>query len=129
MTENEILAAVYTALTTNNLNGAPRAVYDQSVVPDEKAGPYITLGYSQAFQGERMNESERKYALDIHIWSQANGRKECQAIAQGIDSLLCDKALTVGASTCWVWFEELQVLLDESGWWHGVLTLRTELTR
>lgn len=129
MTENDILGAIYTALTTNNLNGALRSVYDTGVVPDEKAGPYLVLGYSQAFQGEQMNASERKFALDIHIWSQANGRKECQAIAKDIDALLCDNLLTVGASACWVWFEELQILVDESGWWHGILTLRTELTR
>lgn len=129
MTENEILAALYTALTGNNLDGAKRSVYDDGVVPDEKTGPYLVLGASQAFQGGQMNASERAFALDIHVWSQAHGRKECQAIAKDIDALLCDKSLTVGSSACWVWFEELQILADESGWWHGILTLRTELTR
>ncbi len=129
MTENDILAAIYTALTGNNLNGAKRSVYDDGIAPNEATGPYLVLGASQAIQGQQMNTSERAFALDIHVWSNANGRKECQAIAEDVDALLCDKSLTVGASTCWVWFEELQVLLDESGWWHGVLTLRTELTR
>ena len=129
MTENDILAAIYTALTTNNLDGAKRSVYDDGVVPDEKTGPYLVLGASQAFQGAQMNASERSYALDIHVWSQANGRKECQAIAKDVDALLCDKSLTVGASACWLWFEELEILHDESGWWHGVLTLRTDFVR
>lgn len=130
MNENEILAAIYGALSSNPLNGTICRVYDQGAVPDEEPGPYIVLGNSQAIQGELQNESERAYSLDIHIWSSRKGRKECQAIARDIDSLLGDKSLSVGGSSCWIWFEELQLMFDESSnWWHGILTLRTEFVR
>jgi len=105
--------AVYTALTGNAaLMAKITGVYD--VVPEGTAGPYIALGYSQSLRGRLLDDTERAWYLNIDIWSEYQGRKEILEIADIIAGVLSDE-----------WFlEELEVLNDPSGWYHGVITVK-----
>lgn len=87
-------------------------VFDK--VPTEQPSPYIVIGQLQSLEGRLLDHSERMWAVDVHIWSSYAGRKEVVEIADAIRDGLPEK---------W-FFEELIVLEDPSGWYHGILTIR-----
>ena len=105
--------AVYSALASSvALMAKITGVFD--VVPEGTKGPYIALGYQQSLRGRIINEQERLWYYDLDIWSSYQGRKEILEIAD-----LVRAALPPG------WFyEELVVLKDPSGWYHGILTIK-----
>ena len=83
-------------------------------VPLEQEGPYLVIGQLQSLEGRLLSDEERAWNVDIHIWSSYLGRKEVVEIADVIRNALPEK---------W-FFEELIVLEDPSGWYHGILTIR-----
>lgn len=104
---------VYNVLTgSTDLMSRVTGVFD--VAPDGQASPYLVMDTLQSLEGRLLDASERAWALDVHIWSSYQGRKEVLEIADVIREILPGK-----------WFyEELVVLRDPSGWFHGVLTIR-----
>lgn len=113
MSHLTVVQAVYTALTGNAaLMAKIKGVYD--VVPEGTDGPYIALGYQQSLRGRIIDETERNWYYDLDIWSSYQGRKEVLEIADLVRAALPSE-----------WFyEELTVLKDPSGWYHGVLTIK-----
>lgn len=102
---------IYTALSTA-LGSTVTGVFDH--IPSDQASPYIVIGQLQSLEGRLLDDSERQCAVDIHIWSSYLGRKEVVQIADTIRGALPEP---------W-FFEELIVLEDPSGWYHGILTIR-----
>lgn len=102
---------IYTTISTA-LGGMVTGVFDK--LPGEQASPYVVIGQLQSLEGRLLDHSERNWAVDVHIWSSYLGRKEIVEIADAIQDVLPDK---------W-FFEELIVLEDPSGWYHGILTIR-----
>jgi hypothetical protein len=111
MSHLSISQEIYTTITTA-LGETVTGVFDK--VPSEQASPYIVIGQLQSLEGRLLDASERMWAVDVHIWSSYLGRKEIVEIADEIRNALPGK---------W-FFEELVVLEDPSGWFHGVLTIR-----
>ena len=113
MSHVAIIQKIYNALTTNNdLMNKISGVYD--VIPEEEVSPYVVIDTLQSLEGGLLNAKERQWAVDVHIWSDYKGKKEVLEIAD-----LIVKAL----DETW-FFEELMVTRDQSGWFHGVLTIR-----
>jgi len=111
MSHLTISQEIYTTITTA-LGETVTGVFD--TVPSEQASPYLVIGQLQSLEGRLLDASERQWAVDVHIWSSYLGRKEIVEIADAIRNALPEK---------W-FFEELIVLEDPSGWYHGVLTIR-----
>jgi hypothetical protein len=113
MSQLSVAQAIYTALTGSTpLMAKVTGVYD--VVPKNTAGPYIAIGQLQSLRGRLLSDNERAWYADIHIWSSYQGRKEVLEIAD-----LISPVIPPG------WFaEELTVIQDPSGWYHGVLTIK-----
>lgn len=107
----EIYTTLYNALQAIP-NPKVTGVFDK--VPLEQEGPYIVIGQLQSLEGRLLSDVERAWNVDIHIWSSYQGRKETVQIADAIRSALPEK---------W-FFEELIVVEDTSGWYHGILTIR-----
>jgi hypothetical protein len=106
----------YSPLTTL-LNGDK--VYDFE--PDEETqGPYIVIGDTHEVEGRVMDGEERKVFVRLHIWSSYQGRKEVIDIERKIEEAMEGDMYL---------FESFQVLLDESGWMHGVAVFRTYIER
>jgi len=113
MSYASITQRIYNLLSNDAyLAGMITGVFD--VVPSDQESPYIVMGQLQALEGRLLDHSARSWSLDLHIWSSYRGRLEVVQIADLIMPIV---------PSDW-WFEELIVLDDESGWYHGVLTLR-----
>jgi len=115
MSHLSISQEIYTTLSSAFPAGEDvkiTGIFDK--VPLEQKGPYIVIGQLQSLEGRLLNASERMWAVDVHIWSSYLGRKEVVEIADVIRNALPEK---------W-FFEELIVLEDPSGWYHGILTIR-----
>jgi len=113
MSYASITQDIYNTLTNNALlMDTVTGVFD--VVPSDQESPYIAMGQLQALEGRLLDHSERSWSMDLHIWSSYRGRLEVVQIADLIMPIV---------PSDW-WFEELIVLDDDSGWYHGVLTLR-----
>ena len=113
MTQLSVAQNLYTMLTGSTaLMAKIKGVYD--VVPENTAGPYIAIWQLQSLRGRLLSETERAWYADLHIWSSYQGRKEVLEIAD-----LISPVIPPG------WFqEELMVIQDPSGWYHGVLTIK-----
>ena len=105
--------SVYTLLSTDTALKAKASVYD--FVPEGATSPYIQIQFSQALRGRILNELEREMYFDLHIWSQYLGSKEVLEIIDLIAAIVPTE-----------WFEEdaQTILRDESGWYHGIITLK-----
>ena len=105
--------SVYTLLNTNAALTAKASVYD--FVPEDATSPYIQIQFSQSLRGRILNESEREMYFDLHIWSQYRGSKEVLEIIDLIAAIVPSE-----------WFEDdaQTIFRDESGWYHGILTLK-----
>jgi hypothetical protein len=96
-------------------------VYD--FLPDEETpGPYIVVGETHETEGRLTADSERTVTVRLHIWSSYRGRKEIIQIEREIEN-----AFEVASSE--YWFESFLILLDQGGWMHGVVVLRTHMDK
>ena len=113
MTQLSVAQSLYTMLTGSTaLMAKIKGVYD--VVPENTAGPYIAIGQLQSLRGRLLSETERAWYADLHIWSSYQGRKEVLEIADLISPVIPPGLFQ----------EELMVIQDPSGWYHGVLTIK-----
>lgn len=105
---------IYSLLTQNTtLMGKVKGVYDEP--PQDAKGPYIVIGQLQALPGRVLNDIERKWFIELYIWSSYSGRKEVVEIADIIDAILPRD----------MWMDEFLVRSDPtSGWWEGVMTVK-----
>jgi hypothetical protein len=88
--------AIYEALVANAalvaLLGAPR-VYDD--VPRGAAFPYVTFGPSVVRDWSTGSEGGTEHLLTLHVWSQANGRRETHEVMGALREALHEAALTL----------------------------------
>jgi hypothetical protein len=127
MTLLELYEDVYRRLTeyaplTDLLKG--ERVYDFE--PDtEVPGPYIAIGDTHEVEGRTLSDDERKVFIRLHIWSSYHGRKEIVQIEREVESALTGE--TSGSDG--YLFESFQIILDGSGWMHGVVVFRTHMDK
>jgi Protein of unknown function (DUF3168) len=74
------------------LLGAPR-VYDD--VPPGTDFPYLTFGQSTARDWSTGSDDGNEHILTLHVWSQANGKRQAHEIMGAIRSALHDQSLTL----------------------------------
>lgn len=110
MSQKTVVQDIFTLLSGAGLQAT--AIYDAA--PEDAASPYIVLGQLQSLEGRLLSGQERRWALDIHIWSSYEGRKEVVEIADAIIAALSPELFT----------EEVIVIRDPSDWYHGILTVR-----
>lgn len=125
MKTSDVFAALDDALTGNTaLMAAIEGVYDD--VPDEAKGPYLVYGDLVEREGRLMDCSEREVHMTLHVFSSYDGRKETFEVADLVKSAIGDR-MTVSEVEVGMLIEEFQVLREEGGWWHGILSYRTYL--
>ncbi len=113
MSHVAIIQSIYDALiSSEDLMNKITGVFD--FVPEEEKPPYVVVDTLQSLEGTLLDASEREWAVDVHIWSGYSGKKEVLEIADIIQNTLKDE---------W-YFEELMVMRDTSGWFHGIITIR-----
>lgn len=114
MRYKDVSQTMYSLLTqSTSLMAKIEGVYDEP--PQDAIGPYIIIGQLQALPGRILADVERKWFIELYIWSSYNGRKEVVEISDEIENLLPRD----------MWMDELIVRSDPtSGWWEGVMTIK-----
>lgn len=113
-------AAMYGLLTDH---GQEVPVYDD--VPAEAVAPYITFGGFTCKQNGAKSLSSWDISQQIHIWSDYQGKKEVNSIADDISSLLTSYKLDLAASHFNVLSQNVdffEAFEEEEGGYHGVVT-------
>lgn len=101
------------------LSGKVVGIFDD-LPTGQTEGPYLVFGDTNAAEGRNLDDSEKKIFVRVHIWSSYRGRKEVLEVADLLEAAMPEE----------FFFEALEVLRDdESGWWHGVVTLRAYVQR
>ena len=117
-----------TALQTGLFNllsaGQTTTVYDD--VPEEAVMPYITIG---AFTCKRVGDKTSDIwdaSMQIHIWSDHNGKAEVNAIANDVTTVISSAEMDLSADS----FNVLSCDVDffecfprEEFGYHGVVTI------
>jgi hypothetical protein len=109
---------VFLALTSSeSLMAEISGVYDS---PQEKAkSPYIMLGTLRESPGPLVHELDTEGYLDVHIWSDYQGKKEVLRLVQLVQEALYDVE-----GSHYEGMEILQEKFENRRWHHGVTTFR-----
>ncbi len=111
MSQKEVMQSVYDLLSASpELAAQTTGVFDE--VPEETRGDYVVVGQMQSLRGRLLDDSERRWYVDVHIWSSYAGRKRVLEIADIIVGLVPPE-----------WYLEELTIIKDGGWWHGVATL------
>lgn len=122
----ELQEAVYARLNNDNTltNTYGAGVYDE--VPEGTATPYITLGYGTAIDFSTKDVDGGEFTMQIHVWSEYRGAKECKQIMDRIHELMHNHSLSVtGYNLINLRFEFSDILRDPDGLTrHGIMRFR-----
>ena len=113
---------IYTALNVSALtNTLSCAVVDD--VQLDQSYPFITLGEETTIDYGTKNQNGGETTLNLHIWSQYKGSKECKQIMDKVHDLLHDIDLTVsGFNLINLRFEYSDIVRDPDGSTrHGIM--------
>ena len=121
---------IYTALNVSALtNTLSCAVVDD--VQLDQSYPFITLGEETTIDYGTKNQNGGETTLNLHIWSQYKGSKECKQIMDKVHDLLHDIDLTVsGFNLINLRFEYSDIVRDPDGSTrHGIMRFRAIILR
>ena len=116
---------IYTALNVSALtNSLSCAVVDD--VQLNQSYPFITLGEETTIDYGTKNQNGGETTINLHIWSQYKGSKECKQIMDKVHDLLHDIDLTVsGFNLINLRFEYSDIVRDPDGSTrHGIMRFR-----
>lgn len=116
---NVLQAGVFELLSTKQTT----PVYDD--VSEDAALPYITLGAYTDKQTGNKTADIHDISLQIHIWSEYEGKKEVNEIANDITAVLTSWPLDLSEHGFNVMSQDVdffEAFPEEVGGYHGVLT-------
>ena len=119
-------AAMYTLLKSY---GQTVPVYDD--VPPEAVCPFITLGGFTCKQNGSKTGSTWDISQQIHIWSDYQGKKEVNSIADDVSSLLTSYPINLATSHFNVINQDVdffEAFEEEEGGYHGVVTFVAKIS-
>ena len=92
----------------------------------DQSYPFITLGEETTIDYGTKNQNGGETTLNLHIWSQYKGSKECKQIMDKVHDLLHDIDLTVsGFNLINLRFEYSDIVRDPDGSTrHGIMRFR-----
>ncbi|HUS97215.1 MAG TPA: DUF3168 domain-containing protein [Hyphomicrobiaceae bacterium] len=99
-------------------------IYDH--VPRGRAYPYVTFGQTTERDWSAGNDRGQEHIVTLHMWSQARGRSEAQAIMEAMRGGLHDQAIALaGHRLVNLRHEFSEVRRDADGeTFHGIVRLR-----
>ena len=90
--QQSVFAKLTADATLLALLGAPR-VYDD--VPQGTDFPYLTFGQSTARDWSTGSDEGNEHILTLHVWSQANGKRQAHEIMGAVRGALHDQPLAL----------------------------------
>ena len=118
--------AIYSALNVDAITSdLSCAVLDD--VPSNQAYPFIRLGEDTAIDYDTKTLQGGEFTIELHIWSQYKGSKECKQIMDKVHDLLHDSSLSVaGFNLINLRFEFSDIMIDPDGVTrHGIMRFRS----
>lgn len=118
--------AIYSALNVDAITSTLScAVLDD--VPSNQAYPFIRLGEDTAIDYDTKTLQGGEFTIELHIWSQYKGSKECKQIMDKVHDLLHDSSLSVtGFNLINLRFEFSDIMIDPDGVTrHGIMRFRS----
>lgn len=120
---NALQQGVYSILTEKQEGDDVFPIYDD--VPEGAALPYVTIG---AFTCKRTGDkvSDINYiSLQLHVWSEYNGKSEVNRIADDITNILTSWPIDLSVSGFSVINQDVdffEAFPEETAGYHGVVT-------
>jgi hypothetical protein len=90
--QQSIFAALSADTVLTSLLGAAR-IFDD--VPQGAAFPYVTFGHSTARDWSTGTDDGNEHIITLHVWSQANGKRQAHEIMGALRAALHDQPLTL----------------------------------
>ncbi len=122
----ELQTAIYTALNNDNTltNTLSAVIVDD--VPHGTSYPFVTIGEARGNDYSTKTEIGSEQVIELDIWSQYKGSKECKQIMDRIHNLLHDSNLNVsGFNLINMRFDFSNIMRDPDGTTrHGVMRFR-----
>lgn len=121
----QLQSAIYTALNVSAITSTLSCgIYDEVI--EGNSYPFITLGEETAIDYSTNNLVGAETTINIHIWSQYKGSKQCKEIMDKVHDLLHDISLSVsGVNLINLRFEYTDIMRDPDGITrHGVMRFR-----
>lgn len=121
----QLQQALFTALNVSALKtDLSCAVLDE--VTQDQSYPFITLGEETTIDYGTKSQNGGETTVNIHIWSQYKGSKECKQIMDKVHDLLHDSNLSVtGFNLVNCRFEYSDIVRDPDGVTrHGIMRFR-----
>lgn len=119
-------SAIYSTLNgdSNLTTTLGAGVFDD--VTEGTNTPFITLGEETATEFDTKDLSGAENTINIHIWSEYKGSKECKQIMDRVHDLLHDSSISVtGFNLVNMRFEFSDIIRDPDGVTrHGVMRFR-----
>lgn len=122
------LVAFQTAMYGLLTAGQTTPVYDN--VPAEAILPYITFGGFTAKQSGTKTTNCWDISQQIHIWSEYQGKKEVNEIADDVSTVLSSVMLDLSATSFKVISQDIdffEAFEEDDGGYHGVLTYTAKI--
>jgi hypothetical protein len=116
---NALQTGVYSILSTKQTT----PVYDD--VPSDAALPYITFGAFTDKQDGNKTADVHDISLQVHIWSEYEGKKEVNEIANDITAVLTSWPIDLSADNFNVMSQDVdmfEAFPEETAGYHGVIT-------
>jgi hypothetical protein len=123
--ESQLQKAVYNALTANSaLMAVISGVYDW--VPETAAYPLVSIGSGRSIPFDTCTSNGQEHVIEVHVWSQKQGRKEAKDVQSLVYNVLHKAALSVTGHQAILCLQEFsEVTKDPDGYTHhGVQRFR-----
>lgn len=122
----QLQSTIYTTLNndSNLTNTLGASIFDE--VPEGSSTPYVTIGEDTAVDYSTDTADGADITVNIDVWSEYKGSKECKQIMDRIHDLLHDSSLSItGFNLVNLRFEFSDILRDPDGVTrHGVMRFR-----
>ena len=120
---------IFTALSNDNTLTSTYGATIVDEVTSSTSYPFVTIGEETTSDFSTKTDAGGQVTINIHIWSDYKGSKECKQIMDKIHDLLHDSSLSVsGYNLINCRFEFSDILKDPDGITrHGVMRFRAVL--
>jgi hypothetical protein len=125
--QQAIFATLCASDDVKNAVGDPPRVFDTP--PRGTAFPYIVIGDDTESDWSTASEPGSEHAIQVHVWSRADGRKEAKLVADAVRDTLDGAELSVtGQALIDIRYLETALTRDSDGETiHAVLRFRAVL--
>ena len=120
---NALQQGVYSILTEKQEGDDVFPVYDD--VPEGASLPYVTIGAFTCKQTDNKMADIKDISLQLHIWSEYNGKSEVNRIADDITGILTAWPIDLSSSGFEVINQDVdffEAFPEETAGYHGVVT-------